>query len=72
MSIKRNEAGKIIAKKFTMKRLERAAANQEGFCLACGAAHDGIEPDARRYTCDSCGMNYVYGAEELALMGRGK
>jgi hypothetical protein len=72
MSIKRNANGKIIAKTFTMKRLEQAAANQEGFCLACGAAHDNIEPDARRYTCSECTLNYVYGAEELALMGRGK
>jgi hypothetical protein len=39
-----------------------------GFCLACGAEHDGIEPDARRYPCTECGANKVYGAEELLLM----
>jgi DNA-directed RNA polymerase subunit RPC12/RpoP len=39
-----------------------------GFCLACGAEHDGIEPDARRYTCTACGARKVYGAEELILM----
>ena len=40
-----------------------------GFCLACGAEPDGVEPDARKYECPSCGAAKVYGAEELALMG---
>lgn len=39
-----------------------------GFCLACGAEHEGIEPDARKYECEECGKNKVYGAEELLLM----
>jgi hypothetical protein len=39
-----------------------------GFCLACGAEQEGVEPDARRYTCESCGENKVYGAEELLIM----
>lgn len=40
-----------------------------GFCLACGESADGVEPDARRYTCECCGADKVYGSEELALMG---
>jgi hypothetical protein len=36
-----------------------------GFCIACGLEHDGIEPDARKYECESCGTRTVYGAEEL-------
>jgi len=39
-----------------------------GFCLACGAEAHNIEPDARRYVCESCGERRVYGAEELLLM----
>lgn len=39
-----------------------------GFCVDCGAQHDGIEPDARRYTCEECEAPKVYGAEELLLM----
>ena len=39
-----------------------------GFCIACGALADGVEPDARRYTCDECGAQKVYGAEELLMM----
>jgi hypothetical protein len=38
-----------------------------GFCLACGAEAFNVEPDARRYTCESCGAPRVYGAEELLL-----
>ena len=39
-----------------------------GFCIKCGADHDGCEPDARNYKCDECGAFEVYGAEELMLM----
>lgn len=39
-----------------------------GFCIACGALADGVEPDARRYECDQCGERKVYGAEELLMM----
>ena len=39
-----------------------------GFCLACGAEAFSVEPDAREYTCESCGEPKVYGAEELLLM----
>lgn len=38
-----------------------------GFCLACGSEADNVEPDARRYTCDTCGADAVYGAEELLI-----
>lgn len=36
-----------------------------GFCIACGQDAEGVEPDARRYECESCGSRSVYGAEEL-------
>lgn len=39
-----------------------------GFCVACGADAEGVEPDARKYPCEHCGENAVYGAEELMLM----
>ena len=38
-----------------------------GFCLACGAEAEGVEPDAREYECESCGEPTVYGAEELMM-----
>lgn len=40
-----------------------------GFCLACGDEAYGVEPDARKYECESCGEMQVYGAEEILLMG---
>jgi hypothetical protein len=39
-----------------------------GFCIACGAEHYGIEPDARQYECEACDLNKVYGAEELLMV----
>jgi len=39
-----------------------------GFCIACGEEAYGVEPDARRYVCESCDAKAVYGAEELLLM----
>ncbi len=45
------------------------SAQDMGFCLACGAEVDGIEPDIRRGQCPECGAHKAYGAEELALMG---
>lgn len=40
-----------------------------GFCLACGEEAYGVEPDARKYECESCGACKVYGYAELAVMG---
>ena len=38
-----------------------------GFCLTCGAEAHGVEPDAHRYECESCGERQVYGAQELFM-----
>ena len=38
-----------------------------GFCIACGADANGVEPDARKYKCEICGEKAVYGAEELLI-----
>lgn len=69
MAIRRNPAtGKIIAHRFDLGKLMAAAENYHGFCRACGAERTECEPDARRYPCEACGLNHVYGAEELVLM----
>jgi len=49
--------------------VERASVTLDnpGFCVCCGAEAEGVEPDARRYECESCGLPGVYGAEELLL-----
>jgi hypothetical protein len=50
------------------RALMQAIEHNYGFCLACGAENEGIEPDASKYTCTSCEAPKVYGAEELLLM----
>lgn len=40
-----------------------------GLCIACGAEAYGVEPDARKYECESCSEPKVYGLEELVMMG---
>ena len=56
--------------KLTIDRILEGAESGDdmGFCLACGAAKYGVEPDARKYECEECGAEKVYGAEELLLM----
>jgi hypothetical protein len=45
----------------------RRSLENPGICLCCGADAEGVEPDARKYECESCGEPGVYGAEELLL-----
>jgi hypothetical protein len=49
--------------------VERAARTTEnpGFCVACGADVEGVEPDARGDRCAACGAQAVWGAEELLI-----
>ena len=54
---------------FTLTQIEEASDQQCGFCLSCGSMQENCEPDARKYRCDDCRQNQVYGAEELVLMG---
>lgn len=61
----------MVMAKVSLARVMRAvkADDNFGFCTACGAKAHGVEPDARGYTCESCGAPKVYGAEELLMMG---
>lgn len=43
--------------------------NYGGYCMACGDETYGVEPDARKYECESCGERAVYGIEELLICG---
>ena len=38
-----------------------------GFCLECGNEQLGVEPDARGYRCQSCGVRRVCGAEAILI-----
>jgi hypothetical protein len=60
----------------TRDRVEKGAiatvfdSANKGFCIACGADVENIEPDARAYNCRRCGRAKVYGAEEVLFMLR--
>jgi hypothetical protein len=55
--------------KMPVEVFEDPESDTMGFCLACGEFAYGVEPDARKYECDSCGEHKVYGCGEIALMG---
>jgi len=55
---------------FPLARIERGMEDNLGFCLSCGKSQEGCEPDASKYTCESCGEDRVYGAEQLFVIGR--
>ena len=39
-----------------------------GICVACGSEQGGVEPDAERYPCESCGKRAVYGIEQAVIL----
>lgn len=57
-------------KSITIDRILEAVQADDclGICIYCGEDQHGCEPDARKYRCESCNLNGVYGAEELLLM----
>jgi Zn finger protein HypA/HybF involved in hydrogenase expression len=55
--------------KFKLEEIEAVMEDMEGFCIKCGHQQSGVEPDARKYKCEDCGEDAVYGAEELIIMG---
>jgi hypothetical protein len=59
--------------KISTRKIVRAveADDNLGFCTDCGEEAYGCEPDAEGYTCESCGAEAVYGAEQLLIMGFG-
>jgi len=58
-------------KSITIARVQRLAEKSmfglesPGLCTACGSEADQVEPDAEGYTCNACGEEAVYGAEQL-------
>lgn len=48
---------------------ESYLASNSGLCTQCGRFTEGVEPDARGYTCDICGRNAVFGLDEMMVHG---
>lgn len=69
----KNKLGRQIVARFRIEpnTLMELQDCYSGLCLQCGDVTDsGVEPDARRYACQSCSLPGVYGVDELLLMGR--
>jgi hypothetical protein len=58
-----------VNKHITLDRLLQLQRTEEypGICIACGAEAEGVEPDARHYTCAECREQAVYGVEEILI-----
>jgi len=66
----KSKSGRILHKPIFDESVSPREIEGAGFCLACGEEPCGyVEPDARRYRCEHCGENLVFGLEELFLMG---
>lgn len=53
--------------KLTLEEITKADDSCSGFCIECHEEQCGVEPDARKYLCESCGCRTVYGAAQLVL-----
>ena len=51
--------------------IDMISSNEDnGVCLECGEiCYGNVEPDAKGYMCEDCGVNGVYGLEEALIMG---
>lgn len=58
-----------MAVSMSLEKFEELSEDNGGMCIECGEEAFGVEPDARKYKCESCGKLAVYGAEELLMMG---
>jgi hypothetical protein len=61
-------APSLLERVTEMVERHQTSLDNPGICLACGAEHDGCEPDMRRGECEVCGAYKVYGAEEALMM----
>jgi hypothetical protein len=68
MTIKRDEMGQIIRKRFKIAEIKRCLFDGTGMCVSCGSEQD-CDQDARDVRCEACGRNDVYGASELLTLG---
>lgn len=55
--------------RFTVDQYIDLERDMVGICRQCGEEKASCEPDARKYPCDHCGANEVYGTDELLARG---
>jgi len=64
------ETNRIVTslRNVTLEEIEEAIEDDMGWCVDCEQFTTGcVEPDARRYICEICGRDSVYGAEEMLI-----
>ena len=61
---------KIVGFAMSETEFNESRAEYQGICLYCGAMAGECETDARKYQCEECALEQVYGTEELLLMGK--
>lgn len=57
-----------LEKLMEMGQRRNTSLDNPGICLTCGEEQEGCEPDARKYKCEHCGDNNVYGEDDLIMM----
>ena len=69
--MKRKDIHSSVTQDRVIEAVERhnTTLDNPGICLSCGEEQDGCEPDARKYECELCGEQQVYGADEILLCG---
>lgn len=55
--------------KMTEEQFKDLDESMIGICLHCKSERLECEPDARKYRCEDCGRQEVYGVSELLIMG---
>lgn len=68
MEICSKDLGNMFIPSMTAEEFNDMTESNEGFCIKCGENAYGVEPDARKYTCEYCETNNVYGLSELLIM----
>lgn len=63
--------GPYVPYVMSLQRYRAACRNGDpGYCCACREVNEcaGVEPDAERYTCPSCGEAELYGLEQAVIL----
>ena len=57
-------------RKITLEQYSQLDEDMAGLCVACGFEQFGCEPDAEKYTCESCGEKGIYGPHWWMMAGK--
>jgi predicted RNA-binding Zn-ribbon protein involved in translation (DUF1610 family) len=61
---------KTPLRKIKLEQYIQLDEDMAGLCTSCGYEQHGCEPDAEKYTCESCGEKTVWGPHWYLMAGR--